>query len=371
MTGWTSQPDFPAVKPLQPALASAALCGIVYPAPGGQVNASGYCSDAFVAKLNSGGSALEWSTYFGGTYNDAGSAIAASGQDVYVTGRTASGDLPVSNTRCNDNSGPVNSACPGSVFLLDIGQQADAPGLSAAGVTNAASFVTGLAPGSISTIFGNGFTEDPGIQAATSFPLPTEIGGVSVMVDGTAAPLLAVANVNGIQQINFVAPWFLSPSGSPPTTSVTVAVNGVSSMTVWAPVLDYQPALYLLDGKHAATQHSADFSTITSANPAKPGEVVVLYGNGLGLVQPAVAMGAAAPSNPPATTVVNPVVNIGGAQAGVLFSGLAPGFAGLYQLNVRVPEDAPAGDQDVVVTVQTPQGPQARPAAKLSIGSLP
>jgi uncharacterized protein (TIGR03437 family) len=366
VTGSTSQPDFPVVKPLQPALASAALCGVVYPAPAGQLNASGFCSDAFVAKLNSDGSALEWSTYFGGSYNDAGSAIAVSGRDVYVAGRTASSDLPASNTFCNGNL--LTQACTGSVFLLDINQAADASGLSAAGVTNAASFVTGLAPGSISTIFGTGFTT-AGIQTATSFPLPTEIGGVSVIVDGTAAPLLAVANVNGIQQINFVAPWFLAPSGSPPTTNVTVVVNGVSSITVWAPVLDYQPALYLLDGKHAAAQHSADFSTITSQNPAKPGEVVVLYGTGLGLVQPAVATGAPAPSNPPATTVVNPVVAIGGAQADVLFSGLAPGFANLYQLNVRMPQALPAGDRDVVVTIQTPKGPQVSQQAKLPVGS--
>jgi uncharacterized protein (TIGR03437 family) len=67
-------------------------------------------------------------------------------------------------------------------------------------------------------------------------------------------------------------------------------------------------------------------------------------------------------------TVVNPVVTIGGAQAVVQFSGLAPGFANLYQLNVQVPPGAQAGEQSVVISVQTAYGPIVSPAALLPVG---
>jgi len=346
VTGWTGEVDFPLVKPLQTVIGSQFTCDLGIP-----------CGDAFIARLSPDGSTLEWSTYFGGSFFDAGAAIAVSGQEVYVAGTTGSADFP-----------GLSSAGPGSVFLLDISQSADAPGVSAAGVTSAASYVTGLVPGGLATIFGSGFTSTAGIQVAQSFPLPLQIDGVSVMVGGIAAPLPALANVNGAQQINFVTPWDVANVRPDQTTSVVVSVNGVSSIPVQPPFADLQPALYLYDGTYAAAQHGSGYALITSGNPAQPGEIVILYADGLGLVQAAVALGAAAPSSPPSTTVVNPVVTIGGAQADVFFSGLAPGFANLYQLNVQVPPGAQAGEQSVAISVQTASGPIVSPAALLPVG---
>jgi uncharacterized protein (TIGR03437 family) len=94
------------------------------------------------------------------------------------------------------------------------------------------------------------------------------------------------------------------------------------------------------------------------SNPAPPGSVVSLFGTGPGPVNPAVASGAVAPSSPLATTVANPTsdgvtcltvqpsvcVAIGSTFGDVLFSGLAPGFVGLWQVNVRIPEGAITGD---------------------------
>jgi uncharacterized protein (TIGR03437 family) len=357
VTGWTAQADFPLVKPLQTVIGSQKTCASA-PVSGGGTQGALPCGDAFVSKLSTDGTALEWSTYLGGSDYDAGRGIAVSNtEEVFVTGVTASTDFPAS------------SVGHGSVFLVRLGQTLDAPGISAAGVTNAASFVTGLVPGGLATIFGVGFTQSGGVATAASFPLPLEIGGVFVTVDRTSAPLLAVTN----QQVNFVVPW----SVSPPTASVTVTVHGpgfngftstsVSSIPVQAPVLALQPAIYLTDGAHAAAQHGADYSLIDAAHPAAPGEAIVLYVNGLGPVQPAVDLGAPAPSTPPAQTVVNPVVTIGGLPSQVLFSGLTPGFASLYQLNVVVPQAAQPGDQAVLITVQTPQGPQVSNTAKIPV----
>jgi uncharacterized protein (TIGR03437 family) len=104
-----------------------------------------------------------------------------------------------------------------------------------------------------------------------------------------------------------------------------------------------------------------------AVRPAKPGEVVVIYATGLGPVNPAVAAGEPAPPEPLSRTV-NPVtVTIQGFRAQVLFSGLAPGYAGLYQLNVRVPDEVtPDGSAVVVINV----GEQSSsPPVTMAVGS--
>jgi uncharacterized protein (TIGR03437 family) len=85
------------------------------------------------------------------------------------------------------------------------------------------------------------------------------------------------------------------------------------------------------------------------SHPAKRGDTVTIYALGLGATNPTVADGAASPSSPLASTPL-PTVIIGGGFTGtasdgtVIFSGLAPGFVGLYQINVTIPQDAPLGN---------------------------
>ena len=82
--------------------------------------------------------------------------------------------------------------------------------------------------------------------------------------------------------------------------------------------------------------------------PAAPGETIVLYATGLGVVTPALVPGVV-PTD--ALPVVAPTqVTIAGAPATLSFAGLVPGTAGVYQLNVQVPSDAAAGDLPVIVT---------------------
>ena len=83
---------------------------------------------------------------------------------------------------------------------------------------------------------------------------------------------------------------------------------------------------------------------VDAKHPISAGDVIVIPCAGLGPVNPPVKAGAAAPSSPPAKTT-NPVtVKIGGIDAPVVFSGLAPGFAGLYQVNAQVPKGIKPGD---------------------------
>src|SRR5205085_5081265 len=93
----------------------------------------------------------------------------------------------------------------------------------------------------------------------------------------------------------------------------------------------------------------ADFSPVSPASPAKAGETVQIFLTGLGAVSPAVVAGTAGPTRPLSTVVNVPDVYIGGLGARVAYAGLAPGLAGLYQLNVTIPSGVSTGNATVEI----------------------
>jgi uncharacterized protein (TIGR03437 family) len=94
----------------------------------------------------------------------------------------------------------------------------------------------------------------------------------------------------------------------------------------------------------------SSYRLVDSTNPATPGTTVILiYGTGLGQVTNQPPTGSPALSSPLSETPTKPTVTIGGVPASVMFSGLAPGFVGLYQVNAQVPAGAPAGPSVPVV----------------------
>jgi adhesin/invasin len=84
--------------------------------------------------------------------------------------------------------------------------------------------------------------------------------------------------------------------------------------------------------------------------PARSGETVIIFCTGLGSLRSPVPSGAA-PSNPPPETQSKPLVNVANLPALVTYAGLAPGFAGLYQVNVQLPVGLLAGGQPVQIVV--------------------
>ena len=221
------------------------------------------------------------------------------------------------------------------------------PAFSSASVVNGASFLAGVSPGSIITILGTNLASNvTGIVQASSVPLPTRLMGISVTFNGIPAPLLAVANVNRQEQINLQVPVELAGQ-----TSVTMVVNsnGVLSAPVSVNLLPAAPGIFTTDGSNGAILHASDFRPAAASDPALRGEDVILYATGLGAVAPVVGTGQAAPSAPLPISVVTPVVTVGGVNAIVVFSGLAPGFVGLYQLNIGLPPNVPSGLLDVII----------------------
>jgi uncharacterized protein (TIGR03437 family) len=126
----------------------------------------------------------------------------------------------------------------------------------------------------------------------------------------------------------------------------------VQSVSIPVRLVAYSPALFTANsqGTGQATTSIANTATLAAptkdfpdARPAKIGEFISIYCTGLGDVTNRPGLGSQSPSNPLARTLLMPTVTIGGVTATVAFSGLAPGYVGLYQVNVQVPDTAPTG----------------------------
>jgi uncharacterized protein (TIGR03437 family) len=257
------------------------------------------------------------------------------------------------------SAGGANSGTPacstygcGAVYHLVVppGSALGSPQITASGVTNAASFASGsLVPGSIATVFGANLASC-GVNSASSYPLPTQLGNVSVMLNGAAAPLFAMINVAGAgqQQINFQVPWSLSGQAS---ASLQVVNNGAASNSVSVPVVSAEPGIFTYSAggtTYGAILH-ANYVLADTAHPAVAGETLLIYCTGLGAVSLPQSSGVAASAV--VSTTVMPAVTIGGVKATISYSGLAPGFAGLYQINANVPAGLNSGNNPVVVTM--------------------
>jgi uncharacterized protein (TIGR03437 family) len=155
---------------------------------------------------------------------------------------------------------------------------------------------------------------------------------VSVSINGKPAPLYFVS----ASQINMLVPF----ATAGPTATIVVQNGGVNSNTVTVPVAATSPGVYTLDqsGSGGGAILHADYSLVNAAKPAIGGETVLIYLTGLGTVTPGLNDGTAGNVTTLYTADADVVVYVGGEQATVLFKGLAPGYPGLYQLNVTLPQ---------------------------------
>jgi uncharacterized protein (TIGR03437 family) len=233
-----------------------------------------------------------------------------------------------------------------------------APSVNALGVVNNASFAAGstpIAPGAIAAVFGTSMTNGSSVLFSSFGPngtLVTALAGASVTINGTAVPLFyATPSQLGIQ-----IPVDLTGSSA----TIAVSVGGQTSAVENVPIAPLSPGLFSTNqsGSGQGAILIANTNTLVAptgsipgreSRPAKPADFITIFCTGLGPLTPALASGERGTNN---TTVDQPTVTIGGISAPAQFSGIAPGFVGLYQVNVQVPAGAPTGNNvPVVLTI--------------------
>lgn len=198
-----------------------------------------------------------------------------------------------------------------------------------------------LSPGALFSAYGANLTTDT-LAAATGFPLPQSLAGVSLLVNGIPAPLLSVS------------PWQVNAQLPPETPQGPASfqfrfADGALPAAGAAEVKLFSPAIFSLTSGNtcqAAVLHGGTGTLADDEYPAQTGETLEIYGTGLGPAAPFVPGGTPAPSAPLARTST-PEVLIGGRPAAVTFAGLTPGLAGVYQVNATVPSGLRPGRQAV------------------------
>ena len=295
---------------------------------------------------------------------------------------------------------PAALAAGTHALTLEIGEQTSKvvmvavgalpPPPTVGGIVSSASFLANApaAPGSILAVFGQNFgmTNNGGLFPSTEFVDE----GVSVLFDGAAAPLFGVFGNTPFPQINVLAPTDLPEMGQVQVEVTNSAGTSDMFMLAMVPAATgiyradpgrmYAAALVAFDSdvpNRGPTRHLA-IPASTAANlgiptnckadgvaaladcgePVSPGVILQIFLTGLGKATPGGdPEGLPLPAgelNPGGyNTVETPEVTIGGMPAIVDFSGLAPGFSGLYQINARVPLGALPGDQ-VPLTIRMP-----------------
>jgi uncharacterized protein (TIGR03437 family) len=233
----------------------------------------------------------------------------------------------------------INPADPGAyeIYFGSLSRSLSGTGvfLSPVGVLNAASSAPAgnpISPGQFVALYGTGLA---GGTATAKPPYPASVSGVSVLINGKNAPIYFVS----AGQINALVPF----ATTGPTATIVVQNNGANSNTVTVPVAATAPGIYSMDqsGSGSGAILHADFSLVSDANPAAAGETVLIYLTGMGATTPTVADGTAGTAGTLYKAVSDATIYIGGKPGTVAFNGLAPGFPGLYQINVTLPTALP------------------------------
>jgi uncharacterized protein (TIGR03437 family) len=211
-------------------------------------------------------------------------------------------------------------------------------------VVNAASYTPEVAPGSLISVFGRYLARIEG--RAVRLPLPDELAGTVVLLNGRRLPLLYVSST----QINAKLPFGVLG----PAMLRVITAEGSDETPVR--ILETAPAIFLVGPDPAVVRR--DGSLVSTAAPGRPGEALGVYLTGLGQPDAPVGDGQAAPEAPLALARGPVQVLVGDRVIAPLFAGLAPRFTGLYQVNFIVPPDLPAGVHPLWIVARGAQSNQ-------------
>lgn len=227
-------------------------------------------------------------------------------------------------------------------------------------VNGATQTVEALAPNAIATLYGTDLAFSTRAVATTDIVrgvMPTKLDGVGVWVNNIPCSLFLISPT----QINFLVPYQLAAGTFP----VIVARDSQAGPTVSIQLNSTSPGLFLWNGNKAVAVH-LNGQIISAASPGVPGEIIVIYAGGLGRTAPDTAPGQLAAGAFPIYYWSQLQVLFNGLPCppgNVLYAGLAPGFAGLYQINLLLPLDL-AADPEIRVAVGTQISP---PSIQLAV----
>ena len=235
------------------------------------------------------------------------------------------------------------------------------PSFTAAGLVNAASGQTVLAPYSICSLYGTGLLLNGAVTATGHNEMPYSLAGVTVLFGTIPAGLFYVSP----SQINLLVPNSLTPG----SYSITIIRDGLASQPVAVNLQEVAPGLFASPPGFAMALH-ADGRSVSESSPARPGEVVVFYGTGLGRTDPD-------PADREIASSAGVIVHFADFQflvdgvaidaVRVEYAGVAPSSAGLYQVNVRLPDNLPATNPEIRISVA---GAVSPPGVRLITGPI-
>ena len=239
----------------------------------------------------------------------------------------------------------------GNLPYLYVNVRAQPTIAPASGVKDAAQGKTTIAPGSYVSLYGAAFSDSTGVETTSTLPLALD--GVTVSFDVPSANISVPGRLvyASPTQVNVQVPWELQGVNGPVQMKVTLyeyEYGGLYTATVADTAPTFFESIY---GAEVAGLIANTYQFITPGTPALRGAQVQLYANGLGPVNNQPASGGVAPSTKIATTKATPTVTIGGQAALVSYCGLAPGYPGLYEVDLTVPSNAPVGAQTISLTI--------------------
>ncbi len=286
---------------------------------------------------------------------------AVSGLPGWITASAASsgpGSASVGLAVSPNNSGATLSA---TVLIAGVSVNVTQPALAAAplppikSVTNAASYIGGaVSPGEMVTIFGTGIGPATAAYAITdpvTGELATTIGGVQVLFNGTPAPMIYASST----QLSAVVPYEMALISNP---SVWIAYAGQISNAYPLTVAATAPGVFAQNASGSGTGAilNQDNSLNGPSHPAAKGSIVQMFLTGEGQTTPQGVTGkiTGVTLPPPQVTPapVQPILVSTGGQALYTYAGEAPAMvAGVMQLNVQIPLNAPSGALSIQVSI--------------------
>ncbi len=273
----------------------------------------------------------------------------------------ANGNATV-NVTAGTAAGPVVVTATYAGFTAAFPLTVNPPGPTNIAFLNGASFTSSgaapgtIAPGMIVAITGDNLT--PGVTGVLPAPagaaLPTTLGGVQVLFGGIPAPLFAVVNTSGREQVNALVPFEL---GAATTTSVTITNTNGSTTLLNVVVTPADPGIFEAAAntqRYAVMVKVSDGSYISPLNPAEPGDTVILFAEGLGQATPTISTGVPGVVNQTLNQPVTVTLN-GSAVAGAT-AAYQPQGIGVYLVTFQVPSGLATGIYPLTLSVTGTDG---------------